>query len=465
MRERWWIGVLIPVAVMIAALGVAMRGRAPKLPSVDAIAPPASAPAAALAVGEAPSLSHTTSRSEADALEQPDLARLTVARKEVRAPVEGGKWAHLTLDPRLQTATSAILSRYAIPEASAVVVDVESGEVLAYASHVERGERRDLAVEARAPAASVFKVVTSAALVERAHLGPDESICYSGGEQRITRAELTPDPARDRTCGTLGQALGRSANTVFARLATKHLDRDSLTIVARKLGFGAPLPFDVPVAASSLHVPDDELGFARTAAGFWNTTLSPVHAAHLAATIARAGRPPRMHLVRSIDGESPRAAAARAADHAREPERVLSESVAGAVARMMEHTVAEGTSHKSFHDNHGQSFLGAVHVAGKTGTLTDHAEQRYYTWFMGFAPSRPVPGVRQVAVAALVVNGPVWKVKASFVAREVLRAHFAQEHVAHVTPPVVAAVESEREADGAEARSARSPSRRRRPSR
>ncbi len=56
-------------------------------------------------------------------------------------------------------------------------------------------------------------------------------------------------------------------------------------------------------------------------------------------------------------------------------------------------------------------------------------EQRYYTWFTGFAPSRPMPGVPQVAIAALVVNEPTWKVKANGVARDMLRAYFADAGV------------------------------------
>ena len=46
---------------------------------------------------------------------------------------------------------------------------------------------------------------------------------------------------------------------------------------------------------SAARFPDDTLGVARTAAGFWNTTLSPMHAVWLAGTIAR-------HYAGIIDG-------------------------------------------------------------------------------------------------------------------------------------------------------------------
>jgi cell division protein FtsI/penicillin-binding protein 2 len=104
---------------------------------------------------------------------------------------------------------------------------------------------------------------------------------------------------------------------------------------------------------------------------------------------------------------------------------------------MMEKTVSEGTSYKAFHDGKGGAFLPGVQVAGKTGTLTEAETQRYYTWFTGFAPAHKdaTSPLRQVAVAALVVNGPAWQVKANVIARDVLRAYFAEQGVQGVTRP------------------------------
>jgi penicillin-binding protein A len=102
--------------------------------------------------------------------------------------------------------------------------------------------------------------------------------------------------------------------------------------------------------------------------------------------------------------------------------------------------VTEGTSFHAFHDAHGTPFLPNLSVAGKTGTLTDDHAHRFYTWFTGFAPSHPVQGVRPVAVAVLVVNGPAWRVKANVVAREVLQAYFAAQKASGVAYPKVEAV-------------------------
>src|SRR5262245_22163840 len=218
-----------------------------------------------------------------------EIDKFVIRDDEVLAPAAAGRIAHLSIDPSLQRATSKILRQYAFPEAAVVVLETAGARVLTWASHVEKGPARDLCIEASAPAASVFKIVTGAALVETAGVPPDVRQCYSGGESRITPLDLVEDPKRDRWCATLGEAMGRSLNTVFARLALKNLTPADLAGMGGAFGFGDPVPFDVPVAASSLYIPEDKLGFARTAAGFWNTTMSPLEAATIANTVANQG--------------------------------------------------------------------------------------------------------------------------------------------------------------------------------
>jgi penicillin-binding protein A len=98
---------------------------------------------------------------------------------------------------------------------------------------------------------------------------------------------------------------------------------------------------------------------------------------------------------------------------------------------MMVETVANGSAYKSFHDASGRAFLPGIEVAGKTGTLTRHKENRHYTWFIGFAPvDKP-----EVAVAALVVNTPTWHIKGPELARDVLRSYFAKKGVKGIVAP------------------------------
>ncbi len=363
-----------------------------------------------------------------------ELSHLGVDDIGVTSAIADGATARLTLDPELQATAQALMKSYHFPEAATVVIEVTTGKVLAYASHLERGPQRDLCVEATAPAASVFKVITGAALIEHGKLTGDTQQCYSGGEQRINERDLVDDPKRDRWCTNLTNAMGRSINTVFARLAQKHLTPQTLEATAKRFGFGDSVPFDLPTQPSSLRIPDEPLEYARTAAGFWHSTLSPLHAAWISATIARGGEAIRPFVVsealdatgRSFYRASPSTAV----------RRFISHEGAKALTEMMESTVRDGTSFKAFHDGKKRPFLPGVAVAGKTGTLTDAQTNRYFTWFTGFAPTKPLKqGVAQVAIAVLVVNDPNWQVKANVMARDVLRAYFASRGVAKVTKP------------------------------
>jgi penicillin-binding protein A len=358
-----------------------------------------------------------------------DLTRIDDRRSPPTAPAHGIRIAELTIEPNYQRAALGFLRAGQVPEGAVVLTDVRTGKVLVWASYVNEGPLHDVAAEATAPSASVFKVVTGTALVE-AGLTPNTKQCYSGGEHSIRPIDMIDNKRRDRYCATLAQAMGRSINTVFARLSAKNLDREKLGAVATRLGWGQDAPFDVKVAASTLSLPEDDLGFARTAAGFWNSTLSPFQGANLATTIANSGEMIRLHIVSSVkdeDGDLYKGPTERQV-----LKRVMDESTANSVTAMMESTVDNGTSYRSFHDRNGRPYLPDIRIAGKTGTLTKPTpEGPFYTWFVGFAPSRKP----EVAISVMVANGAKWRVKATHIACDMLRTYFADKGAPGVTDP------------------------------
>jgi cell division protein FtsI/penicillin-binding protein 2 len=359
-----------------------------------------------------------------------DLTRIDDRGSVAVAPAHGNRRAELTVVPKYQRAAVALLRGGHVPEGAIVMTDIKTGKVLVWASYVDQGAMHDVASEPTAPSASVFKIVTATALVDHAGLTPNTKQCYSGGEHSIRAQDMVDNKKRDKWCATLAQAMGRSLNTVFARLAAKHLDRGELEATASKLGWGQDIPFDVKVPQSTLSLPEDDLGFARTAAGFWNSTLSPFQGANLASTVANGGEMIRLHVVSSVkdeDGEIYRGPTMR------QPlRRAMSESTANAITAMMGETVNSGTSYKSFHDRSGRPYLPDIRVAGKTGTLTKPTpEGPFYTWWVGFAPSDNP----EIAVSVLVANGAKWRVKATNVAADMLRVYFADKGAPGVKSP------------------------------
>jgi len=404
-----WVGIGA-AAGLIAALVPVVRGtvdlRNPLAKSTRSAKPPAAASLAGL-----------------------DLLRLDVRPGRVTSPLSGGRTVELTLDPVVQRVAERTMRKYRVPEAGVVAIEPKTGRLIAYASHKSDGEQFDVNLRAEAPAASVFKIVTSAALVEKAGLTHRTEQCYRGGKSAISADELREDAERDKWCATLGIALGRSLNVVFGRLAQKHLTPEDLTQMGGAFGFGTKVPFVIDSEASLIDVPDDPLEFARTAAGFWNTTMSPLEAALIAQTVANGGVTLKPRIVRSVS--SGKETLWTAPDEPIVLRRAIKKETADELTQMMLHTVSGGSAFKAFHDARGRSFLPDIAVAGKTGTLTNHAENRHYTWLVAFAPAENP----EIAVAALVVNTPEWHIKGTDLARDVLRAYFAARGRPGVSAP------------------------------
>jgi penicillin-binding protein A len=405
---RRWIGVGAALGVIVALVPV-VRGTI----AIDAPLRKLSS-----AVGNAPK------SLEPPKLDNLDLLRLDLRPQRVMAPLKDGHVAELTLDPGVQRAARAQMQKYKLPESGVVVMDVKTGKLLAYASYVNQGEAFDVNVRADAPAASIFKVVTGAALVERGGLNAESEQCYHGGKSRILPDELTDDPRRDKWCATVSIAMGRSLNVVFARLAQKHLTPEDVAQMGGAFGFGASVPFAVPNEAPKIEIPQEPVEFARASAGFWHTSMSPLLGVSIAQTVANGGvtLEPRIVAAVSKGGEE----LWREQRDPRVLRRAIKPETAAQVSRMMRETVSNGSAFKSFHDASGKPYLPGVAVAGKTGTLTDYKRNRFYTWFVGFAPAE----APEVAISALVVNTPDWQIKAPMLAREVLRAYFEKRRAA-----------------------------------
>jgi penicillin-binding protein A len=350
-----------------------------------------------------------------------ELLHIDDRRDVVTAPAHGRRTAELSLDPVFQRAATSILMRGQVYEGAIVMTEVKTGRVLVWASY-NHGRPRDIITKPIGPSASIFKIVTGAALVE-AGVTLNQKHCYAdGGLHGVEQRMLEPDERRDKYCDTLGLAMGRSINTVFARLAQRHLDVPTLTGAAQRMGYGLDIPFDVPIEPSGIELPEESLEFARAAAGFRHTTLSPFQATNIALTVANGGVMIKQRIVdRVLDEEDN--LLWDAPKERQELKRVLDERTAWALARMMEQTVDNGTSFKTFHDRAGRPFIPDTPIAGKTGTLNEPNPDTLYTWWTGFAPADNP----EVALSAVVLNRGAWHIKGTHAASEMLRIYFADK--------------------------------------
>lgn len=372
-----------------------------------------------LLVWQVPAIAESTT-----AAPEVDLSDIRLTDHGAFAPVAGGGQAELTVDPELQRKAERLLAGAHPAAGAAVALDARTGKVLVWAS-IPNDRQHSPLYRLAAPAASVFKIVTTAALLERTRITPTTRVCIAGGMHEIEREHLDPPRAGARSCAPFFTALGHSRNAAFAQLVTQSMARDDLVETAQHFGFNQSLPFDVDIPMGELEVPYNDLSFARTATGFENSRLSPLGAASLAAIVAASGSVYQWHIVERSEGW-------QAPAHAHAVRRAIRPRTAQWLRRMMEVTVTSGTSLDAFSDEHGQSYLAGIRVAGKTGTLKPDEDASTASWFTGFAPSRDP----RIIVSVLLENRRVWRRKANQVARDLLRCYFAAHGVRGVTDPV-----------------------------
>ncbi len=324
-----------------------------------------------------------------------------------------------TVDPETQAFVERMLDNYNVPHSGIVLLDPKTGRVRAFVSHTEAKPAVDgLARKSMAPSASVFKIVTAAALMESAGIRPNQKTCYHGGRSRLTARNIKGDRRRDHKCADLGAALAWSINSIMAKLTYKHLDKDDLEVWAERFGYNTEIPFELPVEVSTAEFVEDPLERARAAAGFWHTHLSPLHGAMIGAAVANEGvmmTPSIVEKYENADGE---------VLHHFKPRvfrRVMSPNTAKRLGRMMVKTTEKGTARRYFQRR--RSFPNHIIASGKTGTLSNKNPYLGFTWFVGFAENEKLDGER-VAVSGLVCNTPKWRIKGPYAASEAVRKHF-----------------------------------------
>lgn len=342
-----------------------------------------------------------------------------------------GRRVKLGIEPELQRFAMAQL-RAAKPSRGAVVVlRVKDGQMLAAADfppHTPRSE--SVLWSALTPSASLFKLVTTAALIERAHLAPDHRVCSLGGEHRIELAQLVAPRGGKIRCQPFSTIMATSRNAAYARLVASHLTSEDISNFADRFGFGEKDP-RAPFLEFGRYEPSfGQLAVARTAAGFIGSSLSAVGAAHLALIVASGGKrlPIRLLAAEGAPASEP------TLDGLVEPsvEQVLLPETARRLREMMESVVRQGTAYPAFFDEQGVPLLPGLRVAGKTGTLGH--EEGTHSWFVGFAPSR----APEIVVAVLLDNGAVWRTTAKNIGASVFKAYFfenAQSEMAGATSP------------------------------
>lgn len=329
------------------------------------------------------------------------------------ALTEKNEFVFYTLNPGLQDYVSTLVARARSPHVAVVAMHPSTGKVLAIAGKSQTID--NLALHAGFPAASLFKVVTAAAAIEKRSIEPDSLIRFRGGDHTLGRHNYRASK-KDNRIMSVGEAMGKSCNPVFARIALEMLGPSTLREYVRLFGFNAEVPCDHPIPPSFATIPEDAYELSRTGAGFGDVYLSPMHAAMIMSAIANNGvltRPVFIDRVISPTG------VVLYKNRPSQLRQVISAKTSQTLLKMMQYTTTMGTSRKEFmHRN--RPVFPDIPVAAKTGTLSGNNPKGLNTWFIATAPMNNP----KIAIAVVAVNPSDGSSKASHLGKLVLEKYF-----------------------------------------
>ena len=320
-----------------------------------------------------------------------------------------------TLQGALQDHAEKLIEKATVPHAALVVMNPRTGAILAMAGKSPLSANPQLM--STFPAASLFKVVTSAAAIESADLRPDTEVRFRGGDYTLNLWNYIPDARRDTRHMSMAEALARSCNPVFGQIGGRYVGSKNLAQYSKLFGFNTALGFDAPLSQSVARMPDgtDLYDLTRTAAGFGDVSISPVHAAAIMSAIANGGLLPKPRIIDRVVTED------GVVLHRSSPtavQRVIRNTTAKTILSMMELTTTMGTSRKEF-TRGGTPMLPGLNVAAKTGTLKGTNPEGLTNWFIAAAPAENPT----VALAVVVVD-PSHSMRASYLGRKMFEKFF-----------------------------------------
>jgi len=326
-----------------------------------------------------------------------------------------------SIDPDLQGYITDLLQKSNTVKAAAVVVRPGDGQILAMASYDREGNGERLCLKADFPAASLFKIVSAAAALERAGFTPERKVYFDGYKYTLYKRQLKQKRGRYTSAISFKQAFGASINPVFGKLGIYDLGQQVMADSAEKFFFNRSIPFDFPVDRSIVRVPEDDFGLAEIASGFnKKTVISPLHAALLASVVANDGIMMRPWLIKRVlreDGEIL---------YRGGPEKItdaISRETAEDLKILMRETVMHGTCRRSFQRLRTKKAFNDVEFGAKTGTINDRTGRFKYDWLTAYAI--PPDGAKGICVAVLGVHGEKLGIRAAKLGRIIINYYLS----------------------------------------
>lgn len=269
---------------------------------------------------------------------------------------------------------------------------------------------------------SVFKIVTAVAGLGSGRVTPSTTFPEQPRAERnglvVDGFRVNEHPGVPARSFDLAAATEWSSNIWFA-LAGMRTGGDNLAKFAGRMGFGGPLDFELPTAASQVTNGDggapggfsDRVELANASYGQAETLVTPLQMALVTATVANGGTLMKPHLVIATAG--------------RDGTRTIQPEQAGVVISAEEAVAIREAMRRAVESSIGRQFTSGAKVpgiptAGKSGTAELGGSGAPHSWFIGFAPANNP----RVAIAVIVERGGRGGERAAPLAGDLLGLYF-----------------------------------------
>lgn len=338
-----------------------------------------------------------------------------------------------SIDPALQNYLTRKLDRKNSSHIGIVAMDPDDGRILSLVGFNKADPSKNPCLDSSFPAASIFKIVTAAAALEKGNLGLDSKLRYNGRKYTLYKSQLKDKRNKYTHTITLKEAFAKSVNPVFGKLGSLYLGKTKLETYAESFGFNREINFEVFLAPSRTVITDKPYQWAEIACGFnRQTRMSPVHGALISATIFNRGKLIEPTIIESIHDE-------KGKELYQSQPAVVTQAFAphtsAAMRELMKTTIRSGTVRRTFRKYRRDKIISRLEIGGKTGTINNKTDDIKYEWFVGYAQDKG--GDSKLIVSVLVAHQKYIGIRASQYAIMAFKKYF-KTLFAKTTPPPAA---------------------------
>lgn len=329
-----------------------------------------------------------------------------------------------TFNSELEDFIKKQLNVYHPDYTSVVVMDNETGHVLAAVDYARNKGifGRDLAFSTSHPAASIFKVITAADLLENTHIKTNTEFHFTGRSTTLYRSQLK-EPARRRWIRTLDleKAFATSNNVIFGRTAIENLTPAGLKKMAEKFGFNKKLVEGINLEPSVFNMAQDQYNLAEFSSGLnTKTVMSPVHGSVIASVVANGGVLKYPVVIKSLEGINDKKVIY---PPLKKDELILTPQTAEDLRTLFMATITQGTARGAFRRS--QYLLSKLEIGGKTGSITGGDPHGKRDWFVSYAKSLDDKTDKGISICVMIVNQKKWYIKSSLLAKNIMEYYYS----------------------------------------